>query len=131
MLRIFLIVAFGMHGLANLSGVLAPWKQTSLGFSDSHWLLSSGGTTHSTTGRLYSFVWLISSVCLVAASAGLILYQDWWLPVAISGLLFSLISIVPWWNVVPPGARFGAIFDAITLAILTSPLGQQIAGMVD
>jgi hypothetical protein len=131
LLRIILIVAFYMHGLANLSGALAPWKQNSLGFSDSHWLLSTGGTLHSATGRLFSIAWLISSLCLIAGGAGLFLRQDWWLPLAIIGSLFSLIAIVPWWNVVPPGARFGAIFDAITLAILISPLGQQIAGMVD
>ena len=131
MLRIFLILAFCMHGLANLSGTLAPWKQSSLGFTDSHWLLSSGGTLHSTAGRLFSLVWLLSSLCLVAAGIGLIFRLDWWLPLAIAGSLFSLVAILPWWSVVPPGARFGAIFDAVMLAILISPLGQQVAGMVE
>jgi len=131
MLRIFLIIAFCMHSMANLSGAIAPWKQTSLGFTDSHWLLSSGGTLHSTAGRLFSLAWLLSSLCLLGAGVGLILYQGWWLPLAIAGSLFSLVAIVPWARVVPSGARFGAIFDAVMLAVLISPLGQQIAGMVD
>jgi hypothetical protein len=58
------------------------------------------------------------------------LHQPWWKLVAILGCGFSLVAIASWWQAVPAGARFGAIFDLVVIVLLISPLGERIAQSV-
>ncbi len=114
------------HGLAHLSGVFAPWSRQALGFSNAAWLYSGEVTLSSTIGRGYSLVWLAASACLALSGAGLLFRQKFWIPLAVLGSLLSLVAILSWWKAVPPGAKFGAIFDLLTLAALLSPLRERI-----
>lgn len=122
------VIAFPliMHGLANLAGVFAPWSKSLLGFSEASWIFPGNVTLRSAAGRAFSLVWFLSTVCLVGAGVGLILGQAGWLRLAISGCLVSLAAILPWWRAVPPGARFGAVFDVLVVVLLLSPLGGQV-----
>jgi hypothetical protein len=60
----------------------------------------------------------------------LVFRQAWWPSLAIASAIISLIVIVPWWNTVPPGAKAGAFFDLVILAILLSPLQGKLLGIV-
>ena len=127
MFQYILAAALILHGLANLGGVAAPFTSSGNGFSNQHWVFSSGVVLHSMAGKTYGLVWLLSTILLVASGLGLIRGQPWWLTAAIAGSATSFLAIAPWWGVVPPGARFGAIFDVLMLVLLLSPLGIRIA----
>ncbi len=115
------------HGLANLGGVFAPWTKSLLGFADAPWLISGGITLGSGVGHASSLVWLASTACLVIAGAGIFSRQPGWQTLAIAGCVLSLAAILPWWRAVPPGAKFGAVFDLVMIGLLASPIGAQIA----
>jgi hypothetical protein len=44
--------------------------------------------------------------------------------------VISLVVIVPWWNTVPPGAKFGAFFDVAVIIVLLLPLKGKILELV-
>ncbi len=117
-----LAVPFILHGLANISGILAPWTKSLLGFTNSSWLFASEPTFDSWLGRGYSLIWLVSTIFLLAAGVSVVQHRPTWVVLAIAGCLFSFLAILPWWRAVPPGARFGAIFDLVVLIGLLSPL---------
>jgi len=123
-----------MHSLANLGGVIAPWTASLAGFKDAPWLFGGGVKLRSLAGRVSSLLWLLSTLMLCGAGVGLLLGETWWVTLAITGAAASLVVILLWWKAVPPGARFGAFFDAVLLIVLTSPLRDQllklISGMV-
>jgi hypothetical protein len=131
MLKFILAIPLIMHGLANLAGVIAPWTANLSGFADAPWLFDRGVKFRSTAGWASSLLWLLSTLLLVGAGVGLLLGEGWWVALAIIGAAFSLAVIFLWWKAVPPGARFGAFFDAILLVVLTSPLREQVLGWVD
>ena len=81
-------------------------------------------------GRIFGLFWLLSTILLVADGLGLILGWSWWANAAVLGSIFSFIAIVPWWNTVVPGARFGAIFDLVMIAALLV-FREQIAALVE
>jgi len=126
MIRFLIAILLIAHGLANLAGVFAPWTKTMQGFKDAPWLFSRNITYQSVAGRVFSLVWLASTICLVTAGAGLLLAQPWWIPPAIAGCLCSLAAIVPWWRAVVPGAYFGAVVDVIVSLLLISPLKSAL-----
>jgi hypothetical protein len=122
MLKFVIAIALIMHDLANLASVVAPWAKSMLGFKDASWLFSRNITYRSNVGRAFSLLWLVSTVCLLIAGVGLILEQPWWLPAVIAGCLCSFFAVVPWWKAVVPGAYFGAVFDALIIILLATPL---------
>jgi phosphoglycerol transferase MdoB-like AlkP superfamily enzyme len=126
MLKFILAIPLIMHGLANLSGVIAPWTNSLNGFQDAAWIFGGGVNYRSLTGRISSILWLLSTLMLVGAGIGVLTEQSWWVILAIIGAVASLLVILVWWKAVPPGARFGAFFDAGLLIVLVSPLQQQI-----
>ncbi len=126
MLTFLVAIPLIAHGLANLSGVFAPWIQNAAGFQNTAWVFSSGVTFRSGAGRAFSLLWLVSTACLVLAGIGILQHRPGWLPFAVVGCLCSLGVILPWWNVVPPGAKFGAIFDLVVTIILLSPLRSKL-----
>jgi hypothetical protein len=119
-----------VHGLANLAGVFSAWAKSMNGFINTAWIFSTGVILKSGIGQAFSLVWLASTLCLAIAGAGVFLHQPWWKLVAILGCAFSLAAILTWWKAVPGGARFGAIFDLVVIALLASPLGERIAQAV-
>jgi hypothetical protein len=62
--------------------------------------------------------------------AGLAIIQDWWAEAAIVGAVCSLLAIIPWCNMVVPGARLAAFFDLALLAVLLLKLLVQIAALI-
>jgi len=131
MWKYVLAITLIMHGLANLGGVVAPWTANLSGFTDAPWLFKGGITLRSLAGRASSLLWLFSTLLLIGAGVGLLLGESWWPMLAILGAAFSLGVIFLWWKAVPPGARFGAFFDAILLVVLTSPLREQILASLE
>jgi hypothetical protein len=125
-LKYILAIPLIMHGLANLAGVIAPWTASLNGFQDAVWLFGHGVKYRSLAGRASGILWLLSTLMLCGAGIGLLIGQTWWAALAIIGAAFSLLVIFLWWKAVPPGARFGAFFDALLLVALTSPLREQI-----
>ncbi len=126
MLRFLLAAPLFVHGLAHISGFLASWTSSDAGFTDRPWIFSSGVGMHSPLGRIFGLMWLVAVIGMVAAAAGLVLRQDWWLSLAIAAAALSLVVILPWWNSVPPGARIGAAFDLLVILVLSTPLKNAL-----
>ena len=131
MWKYLLAIPLIMHGLANLGGMVAPWTSSLSGFKDAPWLFGSGIKFRSLAGRSSSLLWLLSTLMLCGAGTGLLLGETWWITLAIIGAAASLAVIFLWWKAVPPGARFGAVFDAVLLVALTSPLREQILDLLE
>ncbi len=127
MLPYLIAIPLIAHGLANLGGFFASWLSGDLGFGPGAWLLPGKVTLKSNPGRLLSLAWLLSTVFLLMAGAGLLTAQPIWLPLALAGCGLSLVVIVAWWRAIPPGAKFGAFFDAVALGVLLSPLAALIS----
>jgi hypothetical protein len=129
MWRTILIIAIIAHGLAHLSGFVAAWSTADVGFSARWMFLSSELSLHSSAGKLFGLLWLAAAGTLVAAGAGLFWQRAWAVPLALTGAVLSLAVILPWWNTVPPGAKLGALFDLLVLALLFSPLKAGMAAV--
>jgi hypothetical protein len=130
MVRFLVALPLIIHGLANLGGALAFAGKAPEGFSSQPSILSSKYQMHSTFGRIWGLVWLCSALVLVAAGLAAVFRQESWLTLALAGSTLSLAAIGPWWNTVPPGARFGAIFDLFVLGILLSPIGDWLMAAI-
>lgn len=131
LLLYFLAAVFALHGLAHVSGFLASWTGASSGFGDKPWLLPGGVTLRSPGGRLFGLVWLAAAALLVGSSLALLTGNSWWPALPIAGAIVSLIVMIPWLNVIPPGAKIGALFDGVTLVVLLSPLNEQLMQLLD
>jgi hypothetical protein len=130
MLRFLIAVPLFLHGMAHISGFLASWTRGDFGYSPRPWLISSGVHLNSGVGRVFGLLWLIAMAGLVGAALGLVFRQEWWPWLAVTAAVLSLIVIIPWWNTVPAGARFGAIFDLLLLAVLLSPLQIKLFDLI-
>jgi hypothetical protein len=130
MIRFVVALPLILHGLANLGGALAFAGKPPEGFTGQPSVISPKYKMHSTFGRVWSLIWLLSSLVLVAAGLAAIFQREVWLTLAISGSALSILAIAPWWNTVPPGARFGAIFDLFVLGILLSPISDRLMAAI-
>jgi hypothetical protein len=119
-----------MHGLANAAGFAEAWLPGARGFSAQPWLLGSEVGMKSGIGRVFGMLWLLTTIGLVAAGAGVLLRAGWWQPVAISAAALSFVVILLWWRAVPPGARFGAFFDLAVIIALAGPWSTRISEAV-
>lgn len=130
MIRFLVAIPLILHGLANLGGALAFGGKSPEGFTTQPSIISPKLQMHSTFGRLWGLVWLLSALALVAAGLAAIFRRDSWLTLSILGSTLSFAAIAPWWNTVPPGGRFGAIFDLFALAILLSPISGWLTAAI-
>lgn len=130
MWKFIIAIPLIMHGLANAAGFVEAWFPGARGFSDQPWLLGGAVIMKSAIGRIFGVLWLLTTVGLVAAGAGVFLHAGWWRPVAIAAVALSFLVIVLWWRAVPPGARFGAIFDLAVIIALAGPWSARIVGAV-
>jgi hypothetical protein len=124
----FLLV---MHGLAHVTGILGAWASGEQGFQDEAWTFSRGVTARSAVGQVWSLLWLVALIGFVGAGLGLSFGSGaesttWWPTLAIAAAAVSLVAIVPWVRVVPPGAWAGALFDLLILVALLPPWSDQI-----
>jgi hypothetical protein len=126
MWRFIFAVPLLMHGLAHISGFLASWTSIDLGYASKPWVFSQSIHLYSLTGRVFGLLWLVAMLGLVVSAFGLVFRQDWWLPLAVAASVISLVVILPWWNTVPSGAKFGAFFDLLVIAALLSPLQGKL-----
>jgi hypothetical protein len=129
MWRTILVIAIIAHGLAHLSGFVAAWSTADVGFSARWMFLSSELSLHSSAGKLFGLLWLAAAVTLVASGAGLFWQRALAAPLALAGAVLSLAVILPWWHSVPPGAKVGALFDLLILALLLSPLKTGVVAL--
>jgi hypothetical protein len=126
MIRFLVAIPLILHGLANLGGALAFAGKPPDGYKPRPSIISDKLHMHSTFGRIWGIVWLLSALALVTAGLAVIFQRDIWLILSILGSGLSFAAIGPWWKTVPPGARFGAIFDFVALVILLSPVSAWL-----
>jgi hypothetical protein len=126
MLKYLLAFLLLMHGLAHVTGLLGHWTSGSSAFPDQPWLLSEGITARAGLGRAFALLWLLALAGLFSAALGLLFKQAWWPTLAIAGAICSLLAIVPWVKVVPPGAYAGALLDLGILVALLGPWAERI-----
>jgi len=117
---------FIIRGLAHVSGFTTAWTSKDAGVKDELWLLSQGITLHTRTGKAFGLHWLLAAVLLIASGLGLLLRGLWWPTLAPIGSVASLVAIIPLWRAVVPGAKVGAAFDILTIAVLISPTREGL-----
>ena len=115
-----------MHGLAHIAGPLGFWTSGPQAFAEKTWLFSRGVTPRSPVGQAFGLLWVVAIVGFVAAGVGLLVGQDWWPTLALVAAVASLVVIVPWARVVPPGAWAGAALDLVVLVTLLLPWGTRV-----
>ncbi len=69
---------------------------------------------------------MAAALGLVGAGLGLLFGQAWWPTLAIAAAAVSLVAIVPWLTVVPPGAWAGVVFDLVIMVALLPPWSERI-----
>jgi len=126
MLKVLFAILLIMHGLAHMTGPRGFWSSGSQAFAEKAWLFSKGVTPHSAVGWAFGLVWLVAVAGFVGAGLGLLFGQDWWPTLAVAAAVVSLVAIIPWVRVVPPGAWAGACFDLVILVALLLPWGSQL-----
>jgi hypothetical protein len=126
-LRWALILVLLAHGVGHIMGFMAAWTNVPMGFSSEPWLLSPGVTVQSSIGRVFGLLWLVARVAFLGGVFGLITHQSWWPTLIIAASVISLAAILPWWNTVASGPRFGAMaVDVLAIALLVPPWGAQL-----
>ena len=119
-----------VHGLAHISGFIASWTANPAGYKEAPWIFSSDITMQSPAGRVFGLLWLIAAIGFVGTGLGLIFGHGWWPALAMVASIISLVVIVPWWNTVPPGAKFGAVFDVVVILAMLLPFKEKIIELV-
>jgi hypothetical protein len=71
-------------------------------------------------------LWLVALVGLVGAGLGLLFGQAWWPSLAVAAAVVSLVAILPWVRLVPPGAWAGALLDLLIIVALLSPWADRL-----
>ncbi|MCL4875467.1 MAG: hypothetical protein KJ064_02360 [Anaerolineae bacterium] len=107
------------HGLGHIMGFLAAWTDVPQGFNENPWIISHHITIKSPLGRVFGLLWLAALVLWLGAGLGHIAGEAWWDALAVSAAAMSMTAILPWWNTITPGARWGAtLFNLLVLIIV-------------
>lgn len=126
-LRLIVAIILVMHGLGHVMGFSAAWTPAKMGLSDRPWIFSPGITIDTPVGQAFGLLWLVAMVGFVASGLGLLFSQGWWPQLAIASAVVSLVAVLPWWETVPPGARYGAVLaDLLVLALLLGPWSERV-----
>lgn len=83
-------------------------------------------TLISPVGRGFSLLWLASTFFLVSAGVTVLFHLPVWRTLALAGCASSAAAILTWWRAVPPGARFGGLFDLAVILVFISPVGARL-----
>jgi hypothetical protein len=120
---ILFILFIGIHGLIHLMGFAAYWplaKLSELPYKTSllhgRWEVGTGGM------RLFSLVWLVATLGLLAGTALLALKMPAWAPVMLVSTLLSIVLCVLDWEV----ALRGFWIDVFTLVALFFVFGLRV-----
>jgi hypothetical protein len=120
----FLLV---MHGLAHVTGLVGAFSSGEQAFADAPWIFSQGITAQGPVGKAWALLWLLAALGLAGAGLGLALGWRGWPTLAVVAAALSLVAILPWLRVVPPGAWAGASLDLLIVAALLSPWADRVA----
>jgi hypothetical protein len=123
----FLLV---MHGLAHVTGLVGAFSSGEQAFEDAPWLFSAGVTARGPVGKAWALLWLLAALGLAGSGAGLALGWSGWPTLAVVAAVLSLVAIVPWVRVVPPGAWAGASLDLALVVGLLSPWADRIVELL-
>jgi hypothetical protein len=126
MLKYLVAFVLIMHGLAHVTGFLGFWTSGLRAFGDQAWLFSKNITARSAVGKTFGLLWLVALVGLVGAGLGLLFDQAWWPSLAVAAAVVSLVAILPWVRVIPPGAWAGALLDLLIIVALLSPWADRL-----
>jgi len=104
------------HGLVHLIGVVVYWQLAEVEeFPAYKTTLLNGRWEISDIGmRIYGLLWLIATLGFVAAAVGMVIRQDWLIPMLFGTSFFSLVINALDWE----WAKYGVILDIIILAVL-------------
>ena len=120
-----------VHGIGHIMGFLAAWTSVPMGFSTEPWVFSNQVSMSSAIGRVFGLVWLLALAGFLAATVGLLQGQAWWPTLAVLAALISIAVILPWWNTVTPGSKFGALaVDVLVLAALLPGWREQVMAVL-
>ena len=120
MTYILIIALLAGHGLAHVSGFLASFTNKDLDFHLEQPCIFSGRILlNKGLGRIFGLLWLIAAFILLLSAIALLLKAHWWLNIALAGAVVSLVTIISFWNSIPPGAKIGAVFDLIVVTGIT------------
>jgi hypothetical protein len=119
----FLLV---MHGLAHVTGLVGAFSSGEQAFADQPWIFSQGVTAQGPVGKAWALLWLLAALGLAGSGVGLALGWSDWPTLAVVAAVLSLVAILPWVRVVPPGAWAGALLDLVLVVALISPWADRI-----
>lgn len=127
LLRWVVLIVLLAHGIGHIMGFMAAWTNVPMGFTDRPSLLSDTLTLESAVGHIFGLLWLVAMFAFLVSGYGLATHQAWWRTLVIAAALLSLVVILPWWNTVTPGPRFGAtLVNVVILIALLPPWGEQV-----
>jgi hypothetical protein len=126
MLKYLVAFVLIMDGLAHVTGFFGFWTSGPRAFGDQAWLFSKNVTARSAVGKAFGLLWLVALIGLVGAGLGLLFGQAWWPSLAVAAAVVSLVAILPWVRVLPPGAWAGALLDLLIIVALLSPWADRL-----
>ena len=130
MLKYLVAFVVAMHGIAHLAGPIGFFSSGEQAFADRPWIFSQGVTARTPLGKAWGLLWLVAMIGLVGTGLGILFGQAWWSTLGVVAAIISLVAIVPWVRVVPPGAWAGALFDLVILVALLSPLSDRVVDLL-
>lgn len=104
------------HGLVHLIGVVVYWQLAEVEeFPPYKTTLFNGRWEIGDIGmRIYGLLWLIATLGFVVAAVGMVIQQDWWIPMLFGTSIFSLVVNALDWE----WAKYGVILDILILAVM-------------
>jgi hypothetical protein len=115
------------HGLGHVMAPQAAFVPPGALPRNAHAIIGSNLTIVSTGGKSLALIWLIPLAGFLIGSFGLWTGQEWWRPVLAVASITSIVSVLPWWGVMPTFSYLGAIVvDIAVLAGTLTPWSDQI-----
>jgi hypothetical protein len=119
------------HGLGHFMAPQAAFVPPGAFPRQAHAIVGSDLTIVSSAGKGLALLWLVPLAGFLIGTYGLWTGQDWWRPVLAVASIASIMSVLPWWGVMPTFSYLGAIaVDIAVLVGILTPWGDQIAKIV-
>jgi hypothetical protein len=113
--------------LAHVSGFIASFFKKDMDYKvDQPWIFSAKITLKTTVGRFFGVFWLLAMAGYLLAAIGILSDFSWGTSPLFPAAILSLLTIVPFWNTVPPGAKIGAAFDILVLIVISTSLQEKL-----
>jgi hypothetical protein len=125
-IKLIAVLVLAGHGIGHMMAPQAAFLPPGALPRDAHGLVA-GATIVSGPGRAMSLLWLVPMVGFVVASYGFWTDAAWWRPLMAVSAVVSIVSVLPWWNVMPAFSYLGALgVDVLVLVALATPWGDQL-----